>query len=181
MSSLNFGGCLVLGAAIFGAFAAIQPDARSSPSQASLRWHFSTPPLLLTEEARRAGGGDLPDSPPDHQSDHAPERHGQQQTDGEAFGWPEIIPRVIGTMRIVGRNFGVDWVAKQWDEVWADLGAPRAPAVGRGVGVGAIWRRRAVSQNVRHQDVSPRGRQTFGALRLRIANWIMSHNGESLV
>jgi hypothetical protein len=144
-----------------------------------LRWHFSTPPLLLTEETRRAGGGDLPDSPPDHQSDHAPERDGQQQAEDETFGWPEIIPSTVGNMRVIRGNFGAGWVSEQRDQVWTDLCAPRAPPVRRGVSVGTIWRRRAFSQNVRHQDVSPRGRQTFGALRPKIADWIMSHNEES--
>jgi hypothetical protein len=101
----------------------------------------------------------LTDSPPDRRSDQAPKRHGQQDTESEAFGCPEIIPSVPSNVRIIWRNFDAGGIAEQREQVWADLGAPRASAVRRsvGIGVGTIWSRCAFSQNVRHQDVSQRG------------------------
>jgi hypothetical protein len=87
----------------------------------------------------------LTESPPDRRSDQAPERHGQQDTDSDAFGCPEIIPSVPANVRVIQRNFDTGGIAEQREQVWADLYAPRASAVRRSVGTDTIWSRCAFS------------------------------------
>ena len=58
-------------------------------------------------------GTPLSESPPDPEGDQEPERGGQQKAHDDAFGCPELISGVLGSKRIVRRNFDGGRIAQE--------------------------------------------------------------------